>query len=63
MNVSRMIWAWQRKQFERHGWWVDGGIWPRLRVVRKATLDDYFYGPLAPKEPMGLAALLTTKAK
>lgn len=61
MQISRMIWAWQRSRYLRNGWWIDGGMWPRLRVVRDSTLDDYIYGPLAPTRPMGLAALLASE--
>ena len=52
-KVSRFIWAWQRKSYP--GWTVDGGIWPRLRITRPMTLDDYIYGDHAKK--FGLAAL------
>lgn len=39
--VSRFIWAWQRKKYERIGWKVDGGIWPRLRITRPWGIEEY----------------------
>lgn len=44
LRVSRFIWAWQRKKYAAMGWTVDGGIWPRLRITRPLTFDDYVYG-------------------
>ena len=36
----------------------DGGIWPVVRMVRPARMDDFIYGDLAPAKPMGLQALV-----
>jgi len=45
MKLYRYIWAWQLLDFEDHGWWHDGGIWPRLRVVRRMREDEFYDHP------------------
>jgi hypothetical protein len=62
MKISRMIWAWQRKHFSRSMWTVDGGIWPRLRIVRDATPYDFTIGGMLSKGFV-IPSTLTTKAK
>lgn len=41
-KLYRYIWAWRLREFEGEGWWKDGGIWPRLRVVRKMVASDFY---------------------
>lgn len=61
MTITRAFWFWQARKRERQGWTKDGGIWPVVRMVRPARLDDYFYGGLAPKKPMGLEVWLSAQ--
>jgi hypothetical protein len=56
MDITRTFWAWEARKRIKQGWWRDGGIWPRVRLVRNAELDDYIYGDLRPIKPMGLEA-------
>lgn len=61
MTVSKTIWFWRRRKFERFGWRVEGGIWPLLRIVRPMKMDDYFYGDDAEPKLRGLSAVVTPK--
>jgi len=43
MNFSKFIWFWQRHDFlGRDGWRVDGGLWPIVRIVRRAQQNDFY---------------------
>lgn len=58
MTLTRMGWAWEAKKLKAAGYWIDGGIWPWLRFVREARLEDYIYGPLGENKLRGLAGWL-----
>lgn len=40
MRLSRYAWAWRAGDLKKHGWKVDGGVWPYLRLSREQTLTD-----------------------
>jgi hypothetical protein len=61
MSIFKFVWAWQLGFYKRAGWRVEGGIWPRLRIVRPAKMDDYFYGSLRPSRPFGLESIIGDK--